>query len=207
MLRLAPTGNATFDAAEIVAYRTYDQRMGVLAANRQASGQMTPGLLIAAEVEYYYGLWQTAMTQIPGRLEQDRQSSPVTVYKAPIASASVFLDRLAPRLATQLRNRGVVLPTEFYGVLSVALGNAGGTSYAAADVVTFAGNFLTPVGLTVATVAVGVVVTLSVGSGGLYNGPFSALAGTNTATTHSTGSGDDALTVTPTWGRIPVTYA
>lgn len=204
MLRINPTGNGTFDAVEVAAYQTY-------LASFMARGLEDTGPLFAVqsevqfEIGYFYTCWKSAITQLAGDDGYLAGATSIGGKTFVGHNIAVPLDRLAINLAKNLVNRGFTgLPTSFQVAKSGVIG-AGGASYAVGDIVKITNTSAAAwVGATfkVATVSVGAVVTLTTLNMGLYT----ATPANPAATTHSTGSGDDNLTITVTYATLPVLF-
>ncbi len=148
MLRIQPTGNATFDAVEVTAYGAFLAERERIFLGKPPSGIPLPGLRIAAEATYLYACWDSARQQTAAALIS--------------TSTAKRLDPLTKNLATQLRDRGVPLPSGFWYVTSAVVASGGSTNAAVAgDILTLTsgatvgGGFKTAATFTVATVAAG----------------------------------------------------
>ncbi len=184
MYRIRPTGNATFDAVEDAAYADFLQTGG--------------------EVGYLATCWWSAITQYEARV----LNHGATTISLP-RSTPVPLSWLSKNLATQLRTRGVILPSHVFLAQSAVVASGGATNMAVVgDVLTLTtgatiqGQPRVVATFTVATVDAGPLpATVAIRTSGLYTTmPTGAVA-----TTVDTAAYADC-TLTVLWYPRVVTY-
>jgi hypothetical protein len=198
LFRVPVTRNSTFDAVEAAAAAAYftaerGLRWGSPNINLEAARQQ-------AEINYLQSCWNSAITQL------GPASNPgITAgYNLAGHNVTVPLDSVAKNLATRLRARGVVLPAAYWVIVSgVPTEASEGATYAVGDTFNIGTlGMVSGVGQ-VLTVTTGDVETFSIINMGLYP----ATPGTSTvATSGTSGSGDNNLTVSLVVTTIPVLY-
>jgi hypothetical protein len=218
MLRIQPTGNPTFDAAEVTAFQTYMQQLS--AAGVEDTGN--PAAIVnwpLYEVGYLYACWLAAMQQYPPNagFQQAAASSnrisglpsrPGAQYRGANAMPVHYM---AKNLAGMIRARGAasILPAGFFIAVSATVASGGSTNMAVVgDILTgttgatTAGSFVTAATFTVTTVDGGPLPTaVSLTNPGFYAiQPVGSLS-----TTVNTAAYTDA-TLTVVWEFMPTTY-
>jgi len=181
MIRVPVTGNGTFDAVEIAAYAAYLTAVNLNGLNGTEVAEKQ------AEIAYLHACWISAMTQLGPSPVQGFNGVLFVGHNVPVP-----LSPLAKNLATQLRARGINLPT-YYVIISGGpkSGNAG-ASYAVGDTFNIATGLIKAVGQ-VLTVSSGAVVTFAMVNMGLYSASPSVTAA---ATSGTSGGGDNNLQCT-----------
>ncbi len=191
MLRIVPTGNATFDAVERSAQQTYQASL---------DGSPSAATIKRAEIGYLKALWASAITQL-GPTEGPGYTPAYSVVGHRVA---VPLDFLIVNLSQQLRNLGIVLPVSFIVAVSATVTVAGDT-YAVGEHLALTGGQGAPLVsavFTVATLTSATVATVTPYKMGLYT-----VAPTNSAATTTDGTGDNNCTLSVLYASIPIEYA
>lgn len=196
MLRVQPTGNSVFDAVEVTAQGIFQAAM----AQAQSSADIN-----AAEVQYLYTLWSTAITQYTATTTGNGQE-----VQIPGNAGVVFpLVPLTKSLATMLRARGYLFgtltnPLTLYKAVSATIVNGGVTTYVIGDVMTTVGGQLWAPAVagtwTVLTLSTGTIATMAILNPSLYLVPPTgnvALSG---------GSGGGSPTATMIWRIHPIEF-
>jgi hypothetical protein len=218
MLRIQPTGNPTFDAAEVTAYQTYMQALSAAGVEDTGNPAAIVNLQLY-EAGYLYACWLSAMQQYPADTGfQLAAASSNRITGAPSRPGAQYrganalpVSYMAPALAGMIRARGqaAILPAGFFVARSATVASGGSTNMAViGDILTgttgatTAGSFLTAATFTVTAVDGGPLPTaVSVKNPGFYPiSPVGALS-----TTVNTSAYTDA-TLTVVWEFLPTTY-